>query len=86
MPCKTPEECSPKESKVSRMSHGRDLYTPKKRERKAQEELLTVDQYLRKSEYDKGLSGLIRSLYKTKVITLGEWDREAAALLKKRIC
>jgi hypothetical protein len=45
---------------------------------------LTVDQYLRKAGQDKGISDLIRSLHKTKVGSFEEWERETAALLKKK--
>jgi hypothetical protein len=45
---------------------------------------LTVDQYLRKQRLDEGISGLIRYLHKTKVMSFDEWEREAAALLKKK--
>ena len=65
------------------MSHGQELYTPKKRERKTPG-LLTADQYLRRAKQDTGISGLIRSLNKTKVMSFEEWEREAAALLKKK--
>jgi hypothetical protein len=73
----------PKESKVHRLSHGQELYTPKKRERNTPA-LLTVDQYLRKTKQDNGISGLIRSLHNTRVMSFEEWEREAAALLKKK--
>ena len=78
-----PKRGRPKESKVHRLSHGQELYTPKKRERKTPG-LLTVDQYLRVAKQDTGISGLIRSLNKTKVMSFEEWEREAAALLKKK--
>lgn len=80
---KPPKGCRPKESKVHRLSQGRELYTSKKRERKAPG-LLTVDQYLRRAKQDEGISGLIRSLHKTKVMSFEEWEREAASLLKKK--
>jgi hypothetical protein len=73
----------PKESKVHRLSQGQELYTPKKRERKAPP-LLTVEQYLRKAQLDKAISDLIRSLQKTKIMSLADWERETSALLKKK--
>jgi spore cortex formation protein SpoVR/YcgB (stage V sporulation) len=71
-----------KESKVHRLRK-QELYTPKKRERKAPA-LLTVEQYLRKAKQDEAISDLIRSLHKTKVMSFEEWDREIIALLKKK--
>ena len=72
-----------KGSKVHRLSQGKDPYTPKKPER-VKPALLTVDQYLRKTAQDKGISDLVRSLHRTKVMTFQEWEREVAALLKKQ--
>ena len=43
-----------------------------------------VDQYLRKAQLDKVISDLIRSLHKTKIMSLAEWERETSALLKKK--
>jgi hypothetical protein len=78
-----PEAGKPKESKVHRLSQGDQLYTPKKRERKTPA-LLTADQYLRKAKQDGAISGLIRSLHKTKLMIFAEWERETAALLRKK--
>jgi hypothetical protein len=74
----------PKESKVHRLSHnGQVLYTTKRRERETSA-LLTCEQYLRKAKREKVVLDLIRSLYKTKVMSFEEWEREAASLLKKK--
>jgi hypothetical protein len=43
-----------------------------------------VDQYLRKAKQDEAISNLIRSLHKTKIMSFAEWERETAALLKKK--
>jgi len=72
-----------KESKVRRFSQGQELYTPKKRERK-KEPSLSVDQYLRKATHDEAISGLVRSLFKTKIQNFSEWELDVATLLKKQ--
>ena len=78
-----PKPGKPRESKVHRLSQGAELYTPKKQERK-KPALLTVEQYLRKARQDEGVSDLIRSLHRTKVMSFAEWERETSALLKKK--
>ena len=72
-----------KESKVHRLSQGKQPYTPKNRERK-KPVLLTVEQYLRKANQDKTISDLVRSLHKTKVMKFEDWEREITTLLKKQ--
>jgi hypothetical protein len=82
----TPEpenQGKPQETKVHKLSHNAELYTPKERERKTPA-LLTVEQYLWKAKQDKAIADLVRSLRKTKVMTFEEWERETAALLKKK--
>ena len=76
-------QVKPRESKVHKISPEPGLYTPQKRERTA-DVLLTVDQYLRKAALDKAISDLVRALNKTKVMYLADWERETAALLKKK--
>jgi hypothetical protein len=78
-----PKTGKSKESKVRRLSQGQELYTPKNRERKTLA-LLTVEQYLRRAQQDKAISDLIRSLHKTKIMSIADWERETAALLKKK--
>jgi hypothetical protein len=73
----------PKESKVHRLSHRQELYTPKARERKTSA-LLTAEQYVRMTKQETAIADLIRSLHKTLVMSLTEWERETAALLKKK--
>jgi hypothetical protein len=72
-----------KESKVHRFSQGKGFYTPKKTER-TRPVLLTADQYLKKAGHDKGISGLVKSLYKTEILTFEAWDSKVKTLLKKR--
>ena len=78
-----PKPLKPRESKVRQLTQGQELYTPKKQERK-KPAVLTVEQYLRKARQDQGISDLIRSLHKTKVMSFAEWEREASALLRKK--
>jgi hypothetical protein len=40
---------------------------------------------LRRAEQDQAAAGLIRSLHKTKIMSFSDWERETAALLKKKI-
>jgi len=72
-----------KASKVHRLSQGKAPYTPKKPER-AKPALLTVDQYLRKATQDGSISDLVRSLYRTEVMTFEEWEHKVTALLRKQ--
>ena len=69
-------------SKAGMLSQEAGLYTPKKRERK--QAYLCVEQYLRQSKHDAAISGLIRSMYRTKIATFAEWEREVTTLLKKK--
>jgi hypothetical protein len=73
-----------KESKVHRLSQGKGFYTPQKAKRK-KPVLMTVDQYLRKAGHDKGISGLVMSLYKTEILSFEAWDNKVKTLLKKKI-
>jgi hypothetical protein len=45
---------------------------------------MTVEQFLRKAKQDEAIADLIRSLHKTKIMSFAEWERETAALLKKK--
>jgi len=52
---------------------------------KKTQSLLTVDQYLRRAEnYDEAIAGLIRSMYKTEIMTFEAWEEKITALLKKK--
>ena len=74
-----------RESKVHRISAGgKPLYTPQARAQK-KPRLLTVDQYLKNAKHGEGEATLIRSLHKTGIMSFAEWERESAALLKKKI-
>jgi hypothetical protein len=79
----TPEAEKPRESKVHKLSQEAGLYTPKERERQTPG-LLTAAQYVRKAKLDEAVAGLIRSLRKTSIMPFEEWERETAALLKKK--
>jgi len=72
-----------RESKVHRLSQGKGFYTPKKAERK-KPVLLTVDQYLKKAGHDRGISDLVKSMYKRDILTFEAWASKVKALLKKR--
>lgn len=75
-----------KESKVHRLSAPRSpLYVPPKTHERKKPALLTVEQYLRRAKQDQGIADLIRSLHKTKVMSIADWEREAAALLTKKV-
>ena len=83
---KTPENQEGQaKSKVGQLSqHGQKLYTPKKRERKA-DAPLTVEQFLRKAGYqDERINDLIRAMHKSKIQSFSEWEREVSTLLKKQ--
>ena len=47
--------------------------------------LLTVEQYLKRAKQDEVMSDLLRSTHKTKFMSFTDWEREAAALLKKNV-
>jgi hypothetical protein len=46
---------------------------------------MMVDQYLKRSPQGAGIGELIRSLYKTKVMSFGEWESTVKDLLKKQV-
>jgi hypothetical protein len=73
----------PRESKVRRLSHEHELYTPK-REAKIPS-VLTVEQYLGRAKQEGAIADLIRSLHKKDIMSFSEWERKTALLLKKRI-
>lgn len=72
-----------RESKVHRLSQGKSFYTPQKTERK-KPVVLTVDQYLKKAGHDRGISDLVRSLYKRDILTFEAWASKVKTLLKKK--
>jgi hypothetical protein len=47
--------------------------------------LLTVEQFLKRAKQDQGIADLIRSLHRTKIMSFADWERETAALLKKKV-
>jgi len=47
--------------------------------------LLTVDRYLRRAGLDRATSGLVLSLYGTKIMSLADWESETNALLERKI-
>jgi hypothetical protein len=46
---------------------------------------LTAGQFLMRSPKRPEIDGLLRALHKTKVMSLEEWEKETASLLKKKI-
>jgi hypothetical protein len=46
---------------------------------------MTVDQYLRKASREAGISGLLRSLYSSKIMSFSEWDAAAEKLVGKKV-
>lgn len=46
---------------------------------------LTVDQYLKYAPQSAGIGELVRSLYKTKVMSFEEWESTVKTLLKKQV-
>ena len=47
--------------------------------------LLTVDQYLAKAEKEKPVEELLRSMYRTRIMSFADWNKETAALLQKKV-
>jgi hypothetical protein len=45
---------------------------------------LTINQYLKKAKQGHEIADLMRSLFKTKIMSFAEWEKESAALLKKK--
>jgi hypothetical protein len=56
----------------------------KKAERDARQKM-TADQYLKRAPQDAGVGELVRSLYKTKIMSFEEWETTVKALLKKQV-
>jgi hypothetical protein len=46
---------------------------------------MMVDQYLKRAPQGAGISELVRSLYKTKIMSFEEWENMVKDLLKKQI-
>jgi hypothetical protein len=46
---------------------------------------MTADQYLKRAPQGAGIGELVRSLYKTKVMSFGEWENTVKDLLKKQV-
>jgi hypothetical protein len=50
---------------------------------------LTVDQYLKHAPqgeaHDAGIGELVRSLYRTKIMSFEEWESTVKALLEKQV-
>jgi hypothetical protein len=46
---------------------------------------LTADQYLKRAPQGAGIDELVRSLYKTKIMSFEEWEDTVKALLKKQV-
>jgi hypothetical protein len=46
---------------------------------------ITVDQYLKRAPREAGIGELVRSLYKTKIMSFEEWEDTVKALLKKQV-
>jgi len=84
-PPKEGESGKPRESKVHRLTQGKKPYTPPPKPEIKKPRLLTVEQYLRKANQDEGISDLIRSMHRTKIQSLQDWEREAAALIKRQV-
>jgi len=47
--------------------------------------VLTVEQYLGKAKQGQGMADLLRSSYKARTMSFAEWEKEATALLKKKV-
>jgi hypothetical protein len=62
----------------------RDQGGEKKAERDARQKL-TADQYLKRDPQGAGIGELVRSLYKTKIMSFEEWEGTVKALLKKQV-
>jgi hypothetical protein len=46
---------------------------------------MTVDQYLKRAPQGAGISDLVRSLYKTKIMSYEDWENTVKTLLKKQV-
>jgi hypothetical protein len=46
---------------------------------------MTVDQYLKRVPQGAGIGELVRSLYKTMIMTFEEWETTVKTLLKKQV-
>ncbi|MDR1219692.1 MAG: hypothetical protein LBK73_08805 [Treponema sp.] len=57
-------------------------------EKKADQDVhqkMMVDQYLKRSPQGAGVGELVRSLYKTKIMSFEEWESAVKDLLKKQV-
>jgi hypothetical protein len=46
---------------------------------------MTVGQYLKRAPQGAGIGELVRSLYKTKIMSFEEWENTANTLLEKQV-
>jgi hypothetical protein len=46
---------------------------------------MTVDQYLKRAPQSAGIGELVKSLYKTKIMSFGDWEKTVKTLLGKQI-
>jgi hypothetical protein len=46
---------------------------------------MTADQYLKRAPQGAGIGELVRSLYKTKIMSFEEWEKTIKDLLKKKV-
>jgi hypothetical protein len=46
---------------------------------------MTADQYLKRAPQGVGIGELVRSLYRTKIMSFEEWENTVKALLKKQV-
>jgi hypothetical protein len=46
---------------------------------------MTADQYLKRAPQGAGIGELVRSLYKTKIMSFEEWESTVKDLLKKQV-
>jgi hypothetical protein len=56
----------------------------KKADQDARQKMM-VDQYLKRSPQGAGVGELVRSLYKTKIMSFEEWESAVKDLLKKQV-
>jgi hypothetical protein len=63
---------------------GQNQNDEKKAERDTSQKM-TADQYLKRAPKSAGIGGLVRSLYRTKIMDFEEWENTVEALLKKQV-